>query len=351
MSESADKSKYFSLQTAAIVCVGSAILLIFLLKWLQQIDWLVIGLFAAITFVISYVILQFRIEKFVVSKINAVYAELNSAETEANSLKSVTTDMDTLMDQVKEYATKRKFEIDTLKDRDAYRKEFLGNVSHELKTPLFTIQSYILTLLDGAMEKPELCKKYLKRANKGVDRLSYIIHDLDLITKLEVGDLNLEYEAFDIVKLVDNVFELLEMKASKKNIALTYDMKYEPIMVFADKERIRQVLTNLVVNSIKYGNENGTTEVSIQELIGSKMIIRVTDNGEGIKKDHIARLFERFYRVSKSRSREEGGSGLGLSIVKHIVEAHNEHIYVESVYGMGSEFSFTLEKYAPKKSV
>ena len=239
----------------------------------------------------------------------------------------------------------KKIEIDTLKIREEYRRDFIGNVSHELKTPLFTVQGYILTLLEGAADDKVIRKKYLQRASKGVDRLIYIVKDLDLITKLEVGDLNVEFSEFNIVELTQSVFDLLEMKAAKKKISLTFDMRYPtPILVKADKEKIQQVVSNLLVNSIKYGHENGTTEVSVENLIKNKVIIRVTDNGEGIAKQHIPRLFERFYRVDKSGSREEGGSGLGLSIVKHIIEAHNEKIYVESVEGVGSEFSFTLEK-------
>lgn len=253
--------------------------------------------------------------------------------------------MGTLTREIERYARDKKLEIETLKVREEYRKEFMGNVSHELKTPLFTVQGYILTLLDGAMEDPKIRKKYLSRASKGVERLIYIIKDLDMITKLEVGDLRLNKEDFDIVELVKGVFELFEMKAAKKKITLTFDMDYkEPILVYADRERIQQVLTNLVVNSVKYGRDKGTTEVSIENLIKNKAIVRVTDNGEGIAKQNIPRLFERFYRVDKSGSRKEGGSGLGLSIVKHIIEAHEEKIYVESELGVGSEFSFTLEK-------
>ena len=196
-----------------------------------------------------------------------------------------------------------------------------------------------------ALEDKSVRKKYLNRANKAVERLIYIVKDLDLITKLEAGELNVEWEVFDIIELIQMVFELIEMKAAKNSITLTFDMEYDkPIFVNADKEKIRQVVTNLLVNSIKYGHESGTTEVSVEDLIQNKVIIRVTDNGEGISEQHIPRLFERFYRVNKSGSRKEGGSGLGLAIVKHIIEAHKERIYVESVLDVGSEFSFTLEK-------
>ncbi|MBT8260863.1 MAG: sensor histidine kinase, partial [Bacteroidia bacterium] len=196
-----------------------------------------------------------------------------------------------------------------------------------------------------AANDKKLREKYLKRADKGIERLTYIIKDLDMITKLEAGDLSLNIEVFDIVKLIKSVFDLLEMKAAAKNITLTFDINYStPVFVKGDKERIQQVVSNLVVNSIKYGENNGTTEVSIENLIKNKVIIRVTDNGEGIEQEHIPRLFERFYRVDKSGSRKEGGSGLGLAIVKHIIEAHDEKLYIESQYGVGSEFSFTLEK-------
>ena len=232
-----------------------------------------------------------------------------------------------------------------LKVREEYRKEFLGNVSHELKTPLFTVQGYISTLLDGAMNDKKIRKKYLERAEKGVERLIYIVQDLDMIAKLEMGDLNIEIVSFDIVNLVQNVFDLLEMEASKKDILLLFDMKYnKPIMVLGDREKIEQVVINLIVNSIKYGKEKGSTEVSIENLTDDKIIVRINDNGEGIEKKNIPRLFERFFRVDKSGARSEGGSGLGLAIVKHIIEVHEEKIYVESEFGVGSEFSFTLKK-------
>jgi two-component system phosphate regulon sensor histidine kinase PhoR len=253
--------------------------------------------------------------------------------------------MATLTREIDKYARDKKLEIESLKVREEYRKEYLGNVSHELKTPLFTVQGYISTLMEGGIEDKKIRDKYLERAEKGVERLIYIVKDLDMITKLEAGDLSLNIETFNIVELVKNVFDLLEMKAAKKKITLMFDIDYnEPILVNADKERIQQVLSNLIVNSIKYGRSKGTTEVSIENLIKNKVIVRVTDNGEGITKTNLPRLFERFFRVDKSGSRKEGGSGLGLSIVKHIIEAHDEKIYVESEIGVGSEFSFTLEK-------
>lgn len=302
-------------------------------------------LFIIISFILSFVILQIRVEKFIYRRIKQIYDDVSLLESTSFTSGPITTDMKTLTAEIEKFAKDKKIEIDTLKIREEYRKEFLGNVSHELKTPLFTVQGYIHTLLDGALEDKKVRKKYLQRAAKGVERLIYIIKDLDLISKLEIGELHLELERFDIIELIQNVFDLLEMKASKNRISLVFDMEYsKPIYVRADKEKIQQVLTNLLVNSIKYGHEDGTTEVSVEDLIKNKVIVRVTDNGEGIEEQHLTRLFERFYRVDKSGSRREGGSGLGLAIVKHIIEAHNEKIYVESVVDVGSEFSFTLEK-------
>jgi len=304
--------------------------------------------FGVVTYIICFIIIQFKIEQFIYQRVKKIYDDVALLEDVSIEKSAVTTDINSLAKEVEQYAKNKKIEIESLKGREQYRKEFIGNIAHEFKTPLFTVQSYIETLLDGASENPKLLEKYLTRANKGVDRLLYIVNDLDMITKLEVGDLNLSFTTFNIIELIQNVFDLVEMKALKKNITLTFDKLYpKPIFVYADQERIQQVVTNLVVNAIKYGSENGTTEISIESLTSAKVIIRVTDNGKGIEPDHLPRLFERFYRVDKSGSRDEGGSGLGLSIVKHIIEAHYEKIYVESQPNIGSEFSFTLEK-APR---
>ncbi len=316
-----------------------------MLHYFLTLNWNFIAIFSISLFIFSFFVLQYRVERFIYRRVKKIYDDVSLLESSSFRNKSITTDMATLTREVQKFARDKKIEIETLKIREEYRREFLGNVSHELKTPLFTVQGYILTLLDGAMNDKELRKKYLQRAEKGVERLIYIVQDLDMITKMEIGDLNLNFTKFNIVELIQNVFDLLEMKADKKGIMLMFDMKYiKPIMVYGDQEKIEQVLTNLVVNSIKYGKENGTTEVSIEDLVNNKIIVRIKDNGEGIEKKNISRLFERFFRVDKSGARTEGGSGLGLAIVKHIIEAHDEKIYVESKFGEGSEFSFTLEK-------
>lgn len=244
----------------------------------------------------------------------------------------------------------RRSEINILKDQENYRREFLGNISHELKTPLFTIQGYILTLVEGgALKDKKVREKYLRRAAKGVDRIISIVKDLDLITQFESGIKTVDRSEFNIYNLIVNVFDLLEFESEKNNISLKLENINNPLIyVNADQERILQVLTNLIVNSIKYGSNNGYTEVKVEDYNKEKVIVRVIDNGEGIEEEHLPRLFERFYRIDKNRSRKKGGSGLGLSIVKHIIEAHQEEIFVESKIGEGTEFSFTLQK--PKTS-
>lgn len=339
------KTYTFAVKSALFITLFSTAFLWMLLSYFFEINFDFIFIFSAVIFLFSFFVLQYRVERFIYRRIKKIYDDVSLLESSSFRNRSITTDMATLTREVEKFARDKKIEIETLKIREEYRREFLGNVSHELKTPLFTVQGYVLTLLDGAMKDKTLRKKYLQRAEKGVERLIYIVQDLDMITKLEVGELNLNYSEFDIVEVAQGVLDLLEMKADKKGIMLMMDRKYlKPVMVTADKEKIQQVLINLVVNSIKYGKKNGTTEISIEDLVSNKIIVRVKDNGEGIAQKHIPRLFERFYRIDKSGARAEGGSGLGLAIVKHIIEGHNEKIYVESKYGIGSEFSFTLEK-------
>ena len=301
--------------------------------------------FALCLFVFSFLLIQYRVETFIYKRVKKIYDDVSLLENTSFRNQPITTDMATLTKEVQKFARDKKLEIETLKIREEYRREFLGNVSHELKTPLFTVQGYLLTLLDGAMDDKNIRKKYLQRAEKGVERLIYIVKDLDMITKLETGDINLDVSKFNIIEVIQNVFDLLEMRASKKHITLTFDNKYaKPIWIIGDQEKVQQVVTNLVVNSIKYGKEGGLTEVSVINFTKKKVLVRITDNGEGIERQNLPRIFERFYRVDKSGARSEGGSGLGLAIVKHIIEGHNEKIYVESQFGVGSEFSFTMEK-------
>lgn len=344
MAKTFRRSYKFAVKTSLYLMLFLTILTGIFLYLADSFSWFLTIGYGVCTYLFSFLIIQYRVEHFIYRKIKKIYENVRLLDATTLRPEQVTTDMTTLTREVEKFAEGKKLEIEALKVRDSYRKEFLGNVSHELKTPLFTVQGYILTLLDGAMKDKAVRKKYLNRAAKGVERLIYIVKDLDMIARLETGEMHLKWENFDLVEVVQGVFELLEMKAAKKNITLTFDTEYKPVWVNADRERVQQVLTNLIVNSIKYGKDGGTTEITLEELTRNKVILRVTDNGEGIEKVHIPRLFERFYRVDKSGSRKEGGSGLGLAIVKHLIEAHHERVYVESVYGVGSEFSFTLEK-------
>lgn len=345
MAENLRKPYSFSFFTALWISLISTIGLA-VLEWIFfEINWVSLLIFAGFVFFFAFLIAQARTELLVYKRIKQLYKDISFLEGSTLSEDQVTTDIKALTRDVERFAETKKLEIEALKIRENYRREFLGNISHELKTPLFTIQGYILTLLDGAMEDKDKFENYLLRTEKSVERLIYIVQDLEMITRLEAGELTLDSKNFNLVSVIHAVFELLEMKASEKKISLTYDeVKKSPVWVRGDKERIQQVVTNLVANSIKYGKHKGTTEIRIEELTSEKYMVRITDNGEGFKKEDIPRIFERFYRVDKSGSREEGGSGLGLSIVKHILEAHNEKIYVESDYGTGSEFSFTISK-------
>lgn len=311
----------------------------------EHLGWVSLLISIITLFIVSFFIIQYRAEHFIYRRLKKIYEEVSILDINDLKRESATTDIEKLSERMQNYVEGKTLEIKSLTERDSFRKDFLGNVAHELKTPLFTVQGYILTLLEGAVNDKKIRMKYLERANKGVERLVAVIKDLDMIAKLENEGTHLNYETFDILDLIQNVFDLFEMKAKKRNITLSFDKVYEfPIYVNGDVEKIEQVLINLVVNSIKYGKPNGTTLVGVDDYNDKKFVVKVIDNGEGIEKEHLARLFERFYRVDQSRSREQGGSGLGLSIVKHIVEAHNENILLKSTFGEGSEFSFTLEK-------
>ncbi len=309
-------------------------------------SWVVIlGLIAIFTG--FYFLALFLIRQFIFHKINPIYKTIHNLNVTERELKSQLHKKDIIGEvnqEVLSWANKKSKEIDKLRELENYRKEFLGNVSHELKTPIFNIQGYILTLLDGALDDPTINKKYLERTEKSINRLISIVEDLESISKLESKVLKLNLEKVNIVQLVNEVFEAQEVRVQERNIKLKFDRNYEkPIWVLADKKRIYQALTNLIVNSINYGRDNGVTKVSFMDM-NENILVEVNDNGIGIPKEDIPRVFERFYRVDKSRSREQGGTGLGLAIVKHIVEAHNQSINVRSSLNEGTSFVFTLKK-------
>jgi two-component system phosphate regulon sensor histidine kinase PhoR len=353
MKKNFKRNYQFALKSASLISLFATffgmILLRVSLKYDKDTVWIYGSFFFIVLFVFSFLVLQYRIERFIYNRIKLIYDDVALLDAPSLTNQPIATDMETLSRKVKKFATDKKLEIEMLQVREHYRREFLGNVSHELKTPLFTVQGYLSTLTDGAFEDKTILKKYLDRAEKGVERLIYIVEDLDMISKLESGELNLEISEFDILELIQSIVDMLEMKAAKKNITLVLEQNNKPMLVAADKDKLQQVIINLIVNSIKYGKEGGETEISVTGFTSKKILVRVSDTGEGIESQNIPRLFERFYRVNKSGSRSDGGSGLGLSIVKHIVEAHKQKIYVESEYGVGSEFSFTIDRAAKKR--
>jgi two-component system phosphate regulon sensor histidine kinase PhoR len=345
MAISFKKSYKFAFKSSLYISFFVVISLLIYHNFIQLVDYLILIVFPITLFFFSFFLMQYRVEVFIYKRIKKLYDEVSLLDATSLKNKTVTTDVSTLTNDIRNFAKEKKIEIESLNVREEYRREFLGNISHELKTPLFTVQGYLETLIEGgAIKDKALRVKYIARASKGVERLINIVQDLDMISKFEVGDLNIDIDGFDIIAEIQNVFDLLEMKADAKNIILMFDEKYvSPIIVYADKDKIQQVLTNLVMNSIKYGKENGTTEIAVEKISKTKILVRIYDNGQGIEQQHLPRIFERFYRVNKSGSREEGGSGLGLAIVKHIIEAHNEKIFVQSTHQIGSEFSFTLK--------
>ena len=312
------------------------------IKWSEN-EKFFIAISITIFFVFCFVFLNIRFERVILNKVEKLYDDLSPSGV-FPSTSVIQTDLEEVKKSLLKFADDKKIEIEKLKDQEKYRREFIGNIAHELKTPLFTVQGYILTLLEREINDEELKKKYLKRTSKGLDRLVHIVRDLDLITAFESGVKSIEKSKFDLMELVKNVIDLFEMQLKKNSVSLSVDGDDSlTFFVEADKERIQQVLTNLIINSLKYSVEKGSIEISINKLNKNKLIVDVTDNGEGIEEKHLPRIFERFYRIDKTRNRKLGGSGLGLAIVKHIIQAHDERVFVESKFGVGSKFSFTLE--------
>lgn len=301
-----------------------------------------------ITLALTILLLREMVQRFIYERIRLIYKTIHRFKVPRGGLRrQMPSDMlEHVNREVEEWAARQVTEIDELKKLEAYRREFIGNVSHELKTPLFNIQGYILTLLDGGLEDENINREYLLRTEKSVERLIAIVKDLDTISSLETREMKLEFSRFDIVGLTRDVIEFLEIKAKKRKVKLFFRETYEkPIFVSGDKERLRQVLINLIENSIKYSNpeEEARTKISFFDM-EENILIEITDNGIGIEEQELPRVFERFYRTDRGRSREQKGSGLGLSIVKHIIEAHEQTINVRSTIGIGTTFGLTLRK-------
>lgn len=299
--------------------------------------------------IITYFFVLKVIEHFLFGKIKVIYKSINKLKTKDfndkiwEEIKSDSNALDNVSTEVMLWAEMQKNEIKALKAQNEFRKDFIGNLAHELKTPIFNIQGYLDTLIDGAIEEPEIATKYLTNADKNVTRMIALVDDLDRITKLESNRITLNIERIDIVALAKEVLELSELTAKDKNIKLSFKENYETIYVKADKNAMKQVFTNLVNNAILYGNKDGFVKIAFYDM-EEQILTEVTDNGPGIEEQYLNRVFERFYRIDKSRSRNVGGSGLGLSIVKHILEAHQQSIQARSTIGLGATFSFTLKK-------
>jgi two-component system phosphate regulon sensor histidine kinase PhoR len=296
--------------------------------------------------VITYAVFHFFIKKFLTERLRLLYRSIRKGKFEENSDKHFKMSDDvisTAEEDTRRWSEEQDAEILTLKEQAEFRREFLGNLAHELKTPVFSIQGYILTLLDGGLEDEAVNRKFLERASKATDRMSGILEDLDLLMKFEVNEIHLDLQNFDVKELVQDIFEDLEMKARKKDITLRFAKEFNPLFVRGDRGKIGQVLSNLINNSISYGNDGGETSVRFY-IFDDLITIEVSDNGLGIDESHLPRLFERFYRVEKSRNRNEGGSGLGLAIAKHIIESHDQTITVRSTPDVGSTFTFGLDK-------
>ena len=330
-----------------IYLVLTATLLPLVLYYTQ--GWKAIAVFTVVMMVVFYAIwrlIRYNIEFFVYRRIKLIYKTISRLKTNQYPQEEMDFDGDIIGEVNKDvlaWARESKNQIEQLKDQAQFRKEFIGNLAHELRTPAFNMQGYLLTLLEGGLEDPNINTKYLGRADKNLDRLIHLINDLDKISRIEAGEDSLEMEEFNLVELANEIADNQEYRSEKRNIAVTVMPSAKPIDVFADKEKIAQVFSNLLVNAIRYGKEGGWIEIRFYDM-AENVLVEIEDNGIGISEESVPRLFERFYRVDKSRARHAGGSGLGLSIVKHIVDAHEQTINVRSALGEGSVFSFTLAK-------
>lgn len=308
--------------------------------------WVIIMIGATSGFT-SFFIFYIFIRIFITEKLKIIYRSIRKGKFGDNLNNTSFSLQDDIIEQAEEETKKwtdeKISEISRLKDQEEFRREFLGNLAHELKTPVFSIQGYILTLLEGGLEDESVNRKFLERASKATERMTLILEDLDQISKMEADQIQLDLSSFDIKELIEEVFEAIEFKAKKKNITLEFSKNFDPVFVLGDRSKITQVLTNLIGNSITYGKENGRTSVRFF-ILNDIITIEISDNGPGIEERDIPRLFERFYRVEKSRNRNEGGTGLGLAICKHIIELHGQTISVRSTPNIGSTFTFSLDK-------
>ncbi len=299
------------------------------------------------TGILTLLMVYYATNYFIYRKIKLIYKTIRSSkssmEQEANQYLGEDP-IGQVYDEVQKWSREQQAKREEQDKLERYRKDFLGNVSHELKTPIFNIQGYLHTLLDGALDDPETNLKFLQKAARSADRMEALVQDLLTLSELESGSVRMDWEQFDLQELVQDVFDSVDHKARKRNIQIQIKPGcIPPFVVRADRKKIRQVLVNLCTNSINYGNEHGMTQVGVYDM-DTQYLVEISDNGIGIDASHLPRLFERFYRVDKGRSRSDGGTGLGLAIVKHMLEVHGQGIHVRSSLGVGSTFGFTLEK-------
>ncbi len=342
---------YSARTLALLLAVSIAMVTALFLSLVQGTDRDALLVAAIISFSASYLLIFAVLEFLIFREINKIYKmmgklrkkELSGIDKEKSGLLNP---LQKINEEIFSFATLKQKEIDELKKLEAFRKEFIADVSHELKTPIFAAQGFVHTLLDGAVNDRNVRSKFLRKAAKSLDGLDALVQDLLTLSQIETGDIKMHFEHIDLYKLCLEVVEQFEEKAERKKIKLLIEKEYPMILVYADWQRITQVVTNLVSNAINYTPEEGTVTVSFD--VGKKNVTTfINDTGEGIPALHFARIFERFYRVEKSRSREKGGTGLGLAIVKHILEGHGSHAEVESTVGKGSVFSFKLPKSRP----
>jgi two-component system phosphate regulon sensor histidine kinase PhoR len=340
----------FSPKGIAFVLAGSvAIITTAFLSLIRDTPGSALFVAFSIAFASSFLLFYFSLEFLVFREINKIFSLIDKVKKKDFKLPRKQIVIDTnplkrLNEEIFAYATRKQQEIDELKKLETFRKEFLANVSHELKTPIFAAQGFIHTLIDGAIDDKNVRDKFLDKAAKSLDGLDALVKDLLTLSQMETGDIKMHYEKFDIGHLTSEIFEQLEEKAEAKRVHLKFEKKlHEPVWAYADRHRISQVMTNLVENAIKYGREDGKVAVFF-DTDKEHLSVSVKDDGPGIEPEHLKRIFERFYRVEKSRSKEQGGTGLGLAIVKHIIEAHKSKVSVTSKMGKGTIFTFKLEK-------
>lgn len=330
----------------SVVIFMSTLICLLILRSIVDFDSIWLLLFPVIVASISYLIFHFFIKKFITQKLKILYRSIRKGKFESSVNENFSI-MDDVIEQAEadteQWTDEKNSEISRLVEQEEFRREFIGNIAHELKTPVFSIQGYILTLLDGGLEDENVNRTFLERASKATDRMTTILNDLDHLAKLETNRVILEMKHFDVKELVQDVFEELEIKAKEKNISLGFAKDFDPVFVYADRTKIGQVLMNLINNSINYGKPGGECQVRFY-IMDNIVTIEVSDDGPGISEEDVPRLFERFYRVEKSRNRNEGGSGIGLAIAKHFVEAHGQTINVRSTLDVGSTFTFSLDK-------